>query len=387
MAREKGRHPDKQEPFEGEASENGNEIQAGVPSVKAAVEPPGFGLPGKPFGRSPFIIGLTGGLGLALAYVAYRTVASVWSILILVFVAAFLAVGLNPAVVKLRSWGLNRGLAIAVVGLGMVLIFCGGIASLIPPIIQQGNQIADKLPEFVSRLANSRFLNDLNERYDIASRLQSALQTIDAQSVFGGVAGGVGTVFSSLFNILMAVVLTFYFLVAFDRLKAGAYRLAPASRRERVQLLGDEILAKVGQYMIGALGIAACAGISSLIFMLILGIPYAYALALIVAIFDLIPQIGATLGAIIVTIIGFTVSVPVGIACVVFFVIYQQLENWFIYPKVMKRSVAVTDLAAIVAVLLGVGILGIVGALIAVPVVAAIQLIVREVVLPRLERS
>ncbi|HEU4426623.1 MAG TPA: AI-2E family transporter, partial [Pilimelia sp.] len=186
--------------------------------------------------------------------------------------------------------------------------------------------------------------------------------------------------------LLTIFVLTIYFMASFDRLKGAAYQLVPRSRRERVALIGDEILAKVGAYIAGALAIAVLAGFSTYVFLLILGVAYPFALAVVVAVCDLIPQIGATLGAVVVSIVGFATSVPVGIACVIFFVIYQQLENYLIYPKVMRRSVQVSDLAAIIAALLGVALLGVIGALIAIPAVAAIQLILREVVVPRQER-
>jgi predicted PurR-regulated permease PerM len=201
------------------------------------------------------------------------------------------------------------------------------------------------------------------------------------------VLGGAQLVFGTVFRVLTVFVLTLYFMVAFNRIKAGAYRLVPASRRERVARLGDEILGKVGAYMVGALAIALLAGTTTFIFLLILGVAYPFALAFVVAICDLIPQIGATIGAVVVSIVGLATSFPVGIACIVFFVIYQQLENYVIYPKVMRRSVQVSDVATIVAALLGVSLLGVIGALIAIPAVAAIQLIGREVLLPRQERS
>ncbi|HEU5111654.1 MAG TPA: AI-2E family transporter, partial [Micromonosporaceae bacterium] len=144
---------------------------------------------------------------------------------------------------------------------------------------------------------------------------------------------------------------------------------------------------KVGAYMVGALAIALLAGTTTFVFLLIVGVAYPFALAFVVAVCDLIPQIGATLGAIVVTIVGFATSVSAGIACLIFFIVYQQLENYVIYPKVMRRSVEVSDVAAIVAALLGVSLFGVIGALIAIPAVAAIQLIGREVLLPRQQRN
>lgn len=347
------------------------------------VPPPRFGTPGPPMRRSPLIIGLFGGIGLLLAYSLYLAVDQVRSILVLIFIAMFLAIGLNPAVVRLTRWGVPRGLAVAAVGLGAMLLLCGGLFALIPPLVTQTGALVENLPGYIDNLRQQDQLNKLNEDYKLIDQLKAVATAGNVTKALGGVWGGAQVVFSALFNILTVVVLTLYFMAAFDRLKAGSYKLVPASRRPRVTLLADEILTKVGAYLGGALAIAVIAGLSSFVFLLILEVKYSYALAVLIAITDLIPQIGATLGAIVVSIVGFATSIPVGIACVIFFVIYQQVENYLIYPTVMRRAVKVSDLAAILSVLLGVALMGIVGALIAIPVVAAIQLIVREVVIPR----
>jgi predicted PurR-regulated permease PerM len=345
-----------------------------------------FGRPGRPLARSPFVVGLTAGLGLVLAYSAYLAVQNALSILVLIFIAMFLAIGLNPAVVRLQRLGLPRGVAVGLVGMGTVLLFCGGLFALVPPLITQGNELIRSLPDYIEDLKRSETLRELNDQYDIIDRLRTAATPGNVTTAIGGVWGGAQFVFGALFNMLTVFVLTIYFMASFERLTEGAYRLIPASRRERSRLIGDEILAKVGSYMAGALSIALIAGTSTFIFLAFADVAYPYALAVVVAVTDLIPQIGATLGAVVVSIVGFATSVPVGIACVVFFIIYQQVENFLIYPKVMRRAVKVSDLAAIIAALLGISLLGVVGALIAIPAVAAIQLIIREVVLPRQER-
>jgi predicted PurR-regulated permease PerM len=372
---------------EPETTEEAVEEDATEEEAEAAAETIGrFGRPGQPLARSPFIVGLTAGLGLVLAYSAYLAVQNALSILVLVFIAMFLAIGLNPAVVRLQRLGLPRGLAVALVGLGVVLLFCGGLFALVPPLITQGNELIRNLPDYIGDLQRNRTLRELNERYEILDRLRTAATVENITNAIGGVWGGAQFIFGALFNLLTIFVLTIYFMAAFDRVKAGAYRLVPASRRERVSLITDEILAKVGAYMAGALTIAIIAGTSTFIFLAIAGVAYPYALAVVVAVTDLIPQVGATLGAVVVSVVGFATSVPIGIACVIFFLLYQQVENFLIYPRVMRRAVKVSDLAAIIAALLGIALLGVVGALIAIPAVAAIQLIVREVVFPRQER-
>jgi predicted PurR-regulated permease PerM len=345
-----------------------------------------FARPGRPLSRNAFIIGFVGGLGVLLAYSAYLALRNAAGVLVLVFIAMFLAIALNPAILRLQRWGMRRGVAVAILAFGMVLLFCGGLFALVPPLVTQSVEFGEKLPGFVEDLKRNGTLNDLNQRYDIIDRVKSAVTSQNIARALGGVLGGAQLVFGTVFRVLTVFVLTLYFMVAFERIKRGAYRLVPASRRDRVASLGDEILGKVGAYMVGALAIALLAGTTTFIFLMILGVAYPFALAFVVAICDLIPQIGATLGAVVVSVVGLATSLPVGITCVVFFIIYQQVENYVIYPMVMRRSVQVSDVAAIVAALLGVSLFGVVGALVAIPAVAAIQLIGREVLLPRQER-
>ncbi|MBB6032256.1 AI-2E family transporter [Phytomonospora endophytica] len=342
-----------------------------------------YGTPGRRFARTPFHFGLFAGIGLIVAYMLYIGLQQAWGVLLAIIIAGFLAIGINPMVVRVERLVKRRGIAVAIVALVMFIVLCGGFATLLPPLITEVNSFVDALPNYIENLKGNRFINDLNEQYSIIENLKSAASAENITSAAGGLVSVLGVVGGTVFNGLMVVILTFYFLASFNRLKEGAYRLLPAERRPRARALGDEMLTKVGNYTIGALGIAAIAGVTSFIFMFIVDIKYAYALALIVAIFDLIPQVGATIGAVIVSLVGFSVSIPVGIACIIFFVLYQQLENWIIYPRMMSRSVKVSDLGAILGLLIGTALFGIVGALMAVPAVAAIQLLVREVHIPR----
>lgn len=346
---------------------------------------PRFGPVGRPFRRGPFYVGLVGGFGALTAYYGVQALVGALNILVLIFIAIFLAIGLNPAVSRLHRFGMPRGLAVAVVAVGGLLLFCGGLFALVPPLVRQIGEFVEQLPTYLDELNRNPLIRDLTQRYDIIERAKSVITPANLTGALGGVLGGVGLVFGTIFNFLTALLLMIYFLAAFDRLKEGAYRIVPASRRDRVRALGDEILRKVGAYIAGALVIAVTAGVASFAFMAVAGIAYPAALAVVVAVCDLIPQIGATLGAVVVIIVGFVTSVPIGIAAVIFFVLYQQLENWLIYPRVMARAVRVTDLAAIISALLGAALLGVVGALIAIPACAAVQLIVREVLLPRQE--
>ena len=365
-----------------------------APAPPAAVPPAAdaphhdrqFGAPGPRLNRrNPFLVGLLGGLGLLTAYGIFLGLRNAASILVLIFVAMFLAIGLNPAVTRLRSWGLPRGLAVTVIALVVVMLLCGGVLALVPPLVTQTGQLIENVPGYIESLQRNEAVRDLVQRYDILNKVQSALDAGTVTNALGGVVGGAKLVFGTIFNVLTVIVLVIYFLAAFDRIKENGYALVPRSRRQRVRLLTDEILGKVGAYMVGAIAIAVLAGVCTWVFAVVVGLAYPFALAVVVAVCDLIPQIGATLGAVIVSLVGLADSLGTGIACIVFFLIYQQIENYLIYPNVMRRSVKVSDVAAVTAALLGVGLFGVIGALVAIPMVAAIQLIAREVVYPSME--
>ena len=190
---------------------------------------------------------------------------------------------------------------------------------------------------------------------------------------------------SALVNTFVIIVLTIYFLSSLPRRPS---RRSTAWPRPAVASgsaeLGDEILGSVGGYVSGAFVVAVCAGISSLVFLFVVGLgEYAVALAFVVALLDVIPMIGATLGAVVVIAIGFATDPKIGLACLIFYVVYQQFENYFIYPRVMSRSVDIPGAVTVIAALVGAGLLGVVGALLAIPTAAAILLLTREVFLTR----
>jgi predicted PurR-regulated permease PerM len=348
---------------------------------------PRFGEPGPPLDRrNPFYIGFIGGIGVLLAYTAFMGIRNAGSILVLLFVAMFLAIGLNPVVTRITRWGVPRGGAVALVTLVGLTLLAGGLYALVPPLVTQTGELIANIPDYIQSLQRNETINDLIQRYDIVDKVQNAVNASTVGNTLGGVVGVAGRIFGTIFNVLTVLVLTIYFMAAFERIKRGAYRLVPATRRERVRQLTDEILTKVGAYMVGALMIALLAGVSTWVLVLILGLAYPFALAVVVAVLDLIPQIGATLGAVVVSLVGLAHSLTAGIVCAAFFIAYQQLENYLIYPTVMRRSVAVSDVAAVVAALVGAALFGVIGALAAIPMVAAIQLIGREVVIPAAER-
>ncbi len=352
--------------------------------AKADEENP-FGRPGRPLNsKSPFRVGFTGALGVAVAYTILQGLIHARQVFILLLVSAVLAIGLNPTVAWLERRGVARKGAIAIVFAGVILFFVGFGFAVVPPVVNQSSQFVQELPTYLTRLQENPTVAGLNNRFHFLDNARSGLTGGGfGTSLFGGVVGVGKLVLGAFFSFLTVLILTLYFLGSFHQIKATAYRMVPRSRRARVGLLTDEILDKVGGYVAGALTIAGIAGTLAFVFLLIAGVPYPLALAMLVAVTDLIPLIGATIGAIVVTLVCFFVSVQVGIAAAAFFIIYQQVENFLIYPRVMGRSVAVNEAATIVSALIGGALLGIVGALLAIPTAAAIQLVLREVVAPR----
>jgi predicted PurR-regulated permease PerM len=343
-----------------------------------------LGRPGRPMNRfSPFRVGFAFTTGAGLAYLLYQALVSARSVLVLVLVAAFLAIGLNPTVSRLERTGIRRVGAVAIVFLGVLAFFTAFGYAVLPPVVTQVANFVDALPGYVRDLQANRTIHDLDQRFGLVDRLNDYVTGSLGSEVAGNIVAIGQQVAGLVFKGLTILILTLYFLSSFNTIKETAYRLVPRSRRARVTLIGDEILGRVGGYVAGAAVVALIAGTATLIWVSALGVPYPLALALIVTITDIIPLIGATIGAVLVTTVAFFVSLPVGIATGIFFIVYQQLENYLVYPRVMSRSVDVNPAAAIVGALVGGTLLGFVGALLAVPATAAIQLILREVLVPR----
>ncbi|HET7387517.1 MAG TPA: AI-2E family transporter [Nocardioidaceae bacterium] len=335
--------------------------------------------------RSPFALGFMGAVGALLAFWLAQRVVQIGSILILVVVAMFLAVGLNPLVEFFVRLRIRRSVALILVAVLVLAAITGFVIAIVPVISDQVTALVDNVPTWIHDLRNNQTIKHYDQKYDILNKLQDALTGGSiAKKVFGGVVGVGLAVLGAIVNIFIVIVLTVYFLGALPAIKRGTYSLVPASNRERVTELGDRILANVGAYVIGAFVVAMCAGLSSLVFLFLVGLgAYAVALSLVVTVLDVIPMIGATLGAVVVTLIGFATDPRIGLFCLIFYVLYQQVENYLIYPRVMARSVNVPGWLIVVAALIGASLLGVIGALLAIPVAAAILLIVREVVIPR----
>jgi predicted PurR-regulated permease PerM len=342
-----------------------------------------FGEPGAPIApRSPFRIAFMAAWGVFTAYAIGRAIVHVKDVIVLIVISAFLAIGLNPAVEWLQRHRVKRGLAVMTI-VGAVLLFVGGFfAAAVPPVAHQATSLQKTIPDYVERLRTNKQFADLDDKYHLKDKATELVQKNSGKAA--GTALTVATgILTATFKLLTVLVLTLYFLGAYPAIKRGAYRMIPRSRRARAGLIADEILSRVGGYVLGNLATSFIAGICALVFFLVAGVPYPVALAMLVAIADLVPLVGATIGAVVCTAVAFFVSVPVGLASIAYFVVYQQVENYVLVPKVMKRTVDISPVATIIAALIGGSLMGILGALLAIPVAAAIQLVGTEVLYPR----
>jgi predicted PurR-regulated permease PerM len=346
-----------------------------------------FGRPGRPISRrSPFVIGMLAAAGVAVTYGVIKILAASSEVLLLVGVALFLALGLEPAVRWLTRW-IPRAAAVVVVVVAVIGVVAGFIAAAIPPLVFQSTQFIQSLPRYVGQLQDrSSLLGRLYVQFHAQQRIE-ALLSGNGQDIFGGIIGAGQEVLSATAAVATVLVLTIYFLIDLPRIRRLIYRLIPNSRRPRAILIGDEMLAKVGAFVLGNLATSLLAGAATFLWLLVFGIPYPLLLALMVALFDLIPIVGSTIGGIIVSLVAVSVSIPVAIATAAFYIIFRLLEDYLIMPRIIGRAVEVPATVTVVAVLFGGAVLGIIGALIAIPVAAAARILLTETIFPRLDRS
>ena len=360
---------------------------------KKAVAPEDFGIFGEPLNHShPFYFGFVAASGAVIAITLLRAFASASQVFVLIIISLFFAMGLNPAVLFIERRGLSRAKAVAAT-VSLVIGFVGVFIWIAAPlIIDQVNALITNAPQLISDLKNNSTINELNKTYGIVDTVQAKVDSSikDGKFVIGAFGGviGVGKAFiSGVFSILTILVLTLYFLAALPTVTKDAYRLVPASRRERVAKITDAIIFRVGAFVGGQITISFFASIFIFFLGLVLDLPYKSALALVVFVCGLIPLIGHFIGMTIVTLIALTVSPLIAAISLASYIIYVQFENYVLTPKVMKRALAIPGLVTIIAALIGTSLLGLVGGILAVPIAAAVLLILDEVVYPKADKN
>jgi predicted PurR-regulated permease PerM len=309
-----------------------------------------------------------------------------------ILVALFLALALNPAVEFFQRMGIKRrGYAAALASLLTLLALVGLGSLFIPTLVGEANDLVRAAPDYVEDVSEGRGpLGDLADRYDLVERVRAGVQGGGASGVLG-LSGTALSVTKSIITTIVATVtiafMTFFMLLEGPRWLDKSFALLPEGSQERARRVGGEIYRTIGGYVTGNLLISVIAGIVSTIVLLVTGVSYAVALGLLVAILDLVPLAGATLAAILVTTVAFIdQGWVVGLIVLAFFILYQQVENHVLQPLVYSRTVQLSPLAILIAVLLGAKLAGVLGALGAIPLAGTIQVIMVEWLRARRER-
>lgn len=345
---------------------------------------------------NPFRLGLFGGLGVLVAILIGTAVGSLATILTYVGAALFLALGVDPLVSWLEKHGWKRAVAILVVLVGLLGVIAAFVLAIIPVIVDQVGALIEQAPDLIDQLFTQNGLetwwNDTIPwmSYDDVQKNVLDFFNDNLGAITGGVLTTVFGIASGAFGAIIVLILMLYFVGSLGSIKRGLYQLVPATKREKFIDIAEQIMDSVGRYVVGQVGMGLINGILSIIFLTILGwvlgepIEYAALLAFVAGLFSLVPLVGTITGSVIITLAvwafdGFPAVLVVGI----YYLIYMQVEAYVISPNVMNRAVKVPGVVVVVAALAGGTLLGILGALIAIPVAAAILLIVKQVIIPR----
>lgn len=299
-----------------------------------------LGQPGAPLdGSSAFLTGMSAAAGVALTAGLVVMIITARGVLVLIGLALFLALGLEPAVSVLARRWLPRWAAVLTVIVVVLAVVGGFLAAAIPPLVREAGQFVTQAPTILARLqSHQSILAQLNDRLHLQQRLQQTLSG-DISGLFSGLLGAGQVVFNALSSTGIVAVLIVYFVADLPRIRATLYRLVPNSRRPRAILLGDEIFAKVGGYVLGNLLTSLIAGSLTSIFLAIMHVPYPLLLGIFVAIVDLLPVIGSAIAGVVVCLVALSVSLPVCLATIGFFIVYRLAEDYLLVPRIIGQAV------------------------------------------------
>jgi predicted PurR-regulated permease PerM len=346
--------------------------------------------------QNAFRLGLFGGLGVLVALVFGAAVGSLSTILTYVGAALFLALGFDPTVSFLQRHRFPRPVAILTVLVGILGVFAGLIIAIIPVISDQVARFIERAPDLFDAFADEGPIQTTWDDIvpwlpfsDVVENLQNWF-TENIGSITGGVLQTAIGIASAAFGAIIVLILTLYFVASLTSLKRGLYQLIPASKRSRFVTLAEEISDSVGRYVVGQVLLGLANGVFTFIFLTVLGffigpIEYSALLAFIAFLFSLIPLVGTITGSIVITLLVglFTSWWPAAFIVAIYYLVYMQVEAYVLSPNIMRRAVKVPGVVVVIAALAGGTLLGILGALVAIPVAAAILLIIKEVVVPR----
>ncbi len=340
---------------------------------------------------SPFFIGFVGALGVLTAIFLAANLSRLSAVLTVLAMALFLTLVLNPIVEVFTRRGMRRQMGVLIVFSGLIAVFAALGYLVAPPVVEQTTTLVERTPRYLEDLAGASWATQLNAQFDISQRMTTEFDArmsdnAFVSTVFGGVLGAAGWVAGGVVGFLTTLILTLYLLATLPSVKDGAYKLVPASRRPRVIALAEEIMRRVGSYALGQISVASINAFCTWVLLEVLGLPYPVVLAVLVGFLGLIPMIGAILGAVIVASVALAQDPTLALVVVIYYVVYQQIENYVIVPRIMARTVSVPGAVTVTSVLIGGTLLGVLGALVAIPIAAGLLLLYEEVVVPRQSR-
>lgn len=338
--------------------------------------------------QHPIYLGFMLMVGFGIALLLYSIITSTTQLLLWILAALFIALGLDPVVRWLESRRVPRPAGIALTLLVLLGLVAGFFATLIPTIVDQTSQLVQKAPAWISDFLASDFFKSVDGQFHISDRIGEELNKfLQNSAAVGGIAGGVlgvgSTIANGLFGALVVLVLSLYFLSALPSMKKWGYRLAPRSRRARVERLSEEITRGVGNYVIGQACVAILNASFAFILMAFLNIPFSSLLAFVVALLAFIPLVGGVIAAFVVILVSLTAGWQTALFFAIGYFAYLQFEAYFVSPRIMQKAVAVPGSVAVISVIAGGSLLGVLGALIAIPTAAAILLLLKEVFISR----
>ncbi|MFD8705646.1 AI-2E family transporter [Kitasatospora sp. NPDC059648] len=337
--------------------------------------------------KSWFRVGFALSTGALLAWHAVDAVVQLTSLLTLLLLAVFIAVSLEPVVAWLEHRGLRRRRSVAVVVLGLAAVLAGLLAVVIQPVSEEVSALVDAVPGWLQQLHDHQStLGRIEDHYHLIERAKVQLGSGgSASSLVGGVLGAGRLLLSTVTGAVIVISVTLYVMAALPDIKAFCYRFVPRSRRPGVEEITEEILSRTGRYMLGNVLTSAVAGLATFAWCAATGVPYSGALGVFVALMDLVPMVGSTIGGVVVSLVALSVSLPIALATAGFYIAFRLLEDYLIMPRAMKFVVDVHPIVTVIAVLLGGALLGLVGALVAVPAAVALGLVLDEYVFPRMD--
>lgn len=335
-----------------------------------------------------FQFGLLGGLGVLSALVIGGAITTLASVITYVAAAIFIALGLEPIVTKITSLGLHRRYAILIVMASLVAIIAVLVAAVFPTLAAQTAHFVQTAPDVLSGVNEIPLVVQLDNQFGgaISDALLNAGNYLGNSSNWPKMLGGVVqvglSIFNGFFGSLIVLVLSLYFMASMSSFKKWIYGLVSSSKREKFADLAEQIANSVGRYVMGQVSIGIIQSVLVFILLTVTGVPFALVIAAIAFLLGLIPLVGTITAAAIASLVALSVSPTTAIIVAVTYLIYMQIEAYVISPKIMSRAVEVPGAVVVVAALAGGALLGVLGALVAIPIAASIILIIRQVLVP-----